>query len=63
MNLSDAFSWPSQHGEDETEEHRGLEMKLDRAKNENPSTATAAQDLVSAISEAAEAAEEDVPRL
>lgn len=63
MNLSDAFSWPTQSGEEETEEDRGLEMKLDRAKKENPSTPTAAQDLISAIVETAEVTEEDVPRL
>lgn len=61
MNLSDAFSWPKQQGEDETDED-GLEMKLDRAKSKEVAV-TAAQDLVSAISEAAHTAEDDVPRL
>lgn len=61
MNLSDAFSWPKQHGEDETDEG-GLEMKFDRAPGKEH-TVTAAQDLVSAISEAAMAADEYVPRL
>lgn len=61
MNLSDAFSWPKHQGEDEADED-GLEMKLDRAKAKED-TVTAAQDLVSAITEAASVAEDDVPGL
>lgn len=61
VNLSDAFSWPKQHGEDELDE-AGLEMKL-RHANEKETAVTAAQGLVSAISDGAMAAEEDVPRL
>lgn len=61
VNLSDAFSLEKQHGEDDTDES-GLEMRLThaRAKEEN---VTAAQGLVSAINEAATAADEDVPRV
>lgn len=66
VNLSDAFSWPKLHSEDDSEEG-GLQMKtLERAKaggadSDHPQTA--AQDLVTAISEAAMVAEEDVPRV
>lgn len=62
MNLSDAFSWPSQQGEDEADEE-GLEMKLDRTKEKEEENSVSIQDPVSAVSEAAEAAEEDVPRV
>lgn len=65
VNLSDAFSWPKQQSEDDSEE--GLQMKtLERAKsggNDLEQPSTAAQDLVKAISEAAMAAEDDIPRL
>lgn len=61
MNLSDAFSWQKQQGE-EVDDDEDLEMKLNRAKAKED-VVTAAQDLVSAISEAAVAAEDDVPRL
>lgn len=63
VNLSDAFSWPK-HSDDDSEEG-GLQMKtLQRAKSgEQQASTTAAQDLVTAISEAAMAAEEDVPRV
>lgn len=62
MNLSDAFSWPSQQGEEEADED-GLEMKLDRTKAKEEETLASVQDPVSAVSEAAEAAEEDIPRV
>lgn len=61
VNLSDAFSLEKQSGDDETDEG-GLEMRLThaRAKEEH---ITAAQGLVSAINEAATAADDDVPRV
>lgn len=64
MNLSDAFSLEKQHGEDETDEmdDSGLEMRLSHARAKEDKI-TAAQGLVSAISEAATAAEDDVPRV
>lgn len=67
VNLSDAFSWPKQQSEDDSEEG-GLQMKtLERVKgtetDHHHRTSTAAQDLVTAISEGAMAAEEDVPRV
>lgn len=62
MNLSDAFSWPNQQGEDEADEE-GLEMKLDRAKGKEEENSASVQDPVPAVSEAAEAAEEDIPRV
>ncbi|CAN8103062.1 unnamed protein product [Discula destructiva] len=62
VNLSDAFSWEKQHSEEDLDDEGGLEMKLTqaRAKEEH---VTAAQGLVSAISEAATAADDDVPRV
>lgn len=63
VNLSDAFSWPKQQSEDDSEEG-GLMMKsIEAAKSGETSMnrpSTAAQDLVKAISEAADAAEQDV---
>lgn len=62
VNLSDAFSWPK-HSDDDSEEG-GLQMKtLERAKSGEQASTTAAQDLVTAISKAAMAAEDDVLRV
>lgn len=61
MNLSDAFYLEKQHGDDEMDES-GLEMKLIQARTKEENI-TAAQGLVSAINEAATAAEDDVPRV
>lgn len=65
VNLSDAFSWEKQQGEGEEEEaddDGGLEMKLTHARAKEESV-TAAQGLMSAILDAASAADDDVPRV
>ncbi|PSS02277.1 histidine phosphatase superfamily-domain-containing protein [Coniella lustricola] len=61
VNLSDAFSWQKQRGEDE-DENEGLEMKLNRARA-SEDVVTAAQGLVAAITEAAATAENHVSRM
>lgn len=62
MNLSDAFSWPKQHGDDDDGDDTGLEMKL-RHAHDKETVITAAHALESAISNGAKTAEDDVPRL